>query len=131
MFGVLLLAGEVKTLDLSLKPEVLHFGLAVEGKFGNATGDLTIPKDTNSSKSEIASPHATFYKHLKDKTGCESATLKLDTILWRQNQTVMDITQLAEAIKKIKAIDQEPFTSAQFALQMVEGVDQVRFCGLP
>ena len=57
----------------------------------------------------------------------------VEPIPWKdESQKVVDINYLVETIKnKLKQKDQRqesnPFTSAQFALQMIQGAEKVRF----
>ncbi|MBO3457950.1 hypothetical protein G7B40_036460 [Aetokthonos hydrillicola Thurmond2011] len=100
---ICLFKGEVKTLQIHLKPETLHFGL-----------------DFDSIKK-------TFSKQLKDLNG-QQTNILLDNISWKNNDAAtrtLDINQLAANIKaKLKT---NSFTSAEFALEMIEGVDKVSF----
>jgi hypothetical protein len=99
-----LFKGVVQTLDLHQKPEALHFG-------------LNRPDDD----------HPGYYKELRDRTGLEQANLTTP-VPWKngdQTKRVVNIDGLAGDIKaKLQATE---FTSAQFALEMIEGVEKVRF----
>lgn len=93
--------GEVKTVDIHLQPETLHFGVDAP------TGE---PPE--------------FHKSLRDPNGNE----KLDPlpISWKnQDRGVIDIKAFADAIQA--KLGKSNFTSAQFALEMIEGVQKVRF----
>jgi len=92
--------GQATAVDLHLRPETAHFGL--DWKEGNTSG---------------------FYKKLRDQQGDESGR-QIETIPWRQALPgTLDVSALATAIKG----DASPFTSAQFALQMIETSEKVRF----
>ena len=104
-----LFAGNLTTLDLHLKPETLHFGLA--------------PPDTT---------HAGYFKELRDGHGAETL-LEVDTVNVN-GQGRVDITGLAEAMQSILVGSPLPgadafadFTAAQFGLQMIEGSVRMRF----
>lgn len=97
-----LFKGEVKTVDIHQKPETLHFGLDSddEGK--------------------------TFYKKLKNQEG-QQIEKKVDNIPWKDKEKrVVNINALANLIKG-QVDNSSTFTSAQFALEMIEGVEKVRF----
>jgi hypothetical protein len=97
-----LFAGEVARAALHLKPEDLHFGID--------TPDHDYPR---------------FHKKLRDNWGQETATV-IPAMPWRQQSArTLDISALAAQIKS--ASKESTFTSAQFALEMVEGVDMVIF----
>ena len=105
--GVLLciFAGEVARVDLHQKPEALHFGL-----------------DTNGG----------FYKDLRDSNGKElGKTVKLVDRHWRrESPRTMNITAFVDSIRQ-ELSSQSSLTSAQFALQMVEGVEKIIFVAKP
>jgi hypothetical protein len=94
-----LFEGEVQTVDIHQKPEALHFGL---GK----RGDTDPP----------------FYiKALRDREGRpDGSTVEIP---WRDGAN--SIVNVAELVTEIQ--EEEGFTSAQFALEMIEWVDKVRF----
>jgi hypothetical protein len=99
---LLLYEGIVRTVDFHLKAETLHFGLDFP--------DLE---------------HDNFFKKLKNLDGKESGKI-IDNLPWRDGvDGVLDIQALSSVIKQKLAKD--PFTSAQFALEMTEGVERVRF----
>ena len=94
-----LFADEVTAVDLHLRPEMVHFGL--DGS------------------------HARFYKNLRDHKGNESDK-QIKTIPFRQRPPgTLNVRQLAAAIKD--QVNGSTFTSAQFALQMIETSEKVRF----
>ncbi|HEX8068862.1 MAG TPA: hypothetical protein VF546_02855 [Pyrinomonadaceae bacterium] len=107
-----LFAGEVTTLRLHLKPEDLHFGLD--------TPDHDYPA---------------FHKKLRDNWGVEASAV-ITELPWRQRPArTLDIAALADLIQHAPSLpattkDAHPvpaFTSAQFGLEMIEGVDMVIF----
>lgn len=117
--GVLLclFAGDIKTLDISLKPQGLHFGFDSEN---------INPENKKLSRS------------LRDPvTGEEKQDLKVDTILFSkdtENQVIDIVTLVGNIRKKLnekfsqdEQISPNSLSSAQFALQMVQGADKVRF----
>ncbi len=110
---ICLFKGEIKTVDIHQKPETLHFGLD--------------PNDNNTS----------FYKELKDKDGVkiDGGKVNLEAKHWKNSQETnrtLNISQLQQDMinelnTQSKADGLTPFTSAQFALEMIEGVEKVRF----
>lgn len=112
---ICLFAGAVKTVDIHQKPETMHFGV---------------------DKPDGA--HDDYYKELRDVDGFETDVEVPDAgdpFLWKdQSRKIIDIKGLAlamkEAINEAAATGEEEFsafTSAQFALEMIEGVEKVRF----
>ncbi|WP_372737463.1 hypothetical protein [Neptunomonas sp.] len=108
-----LFSGEVKSLDIHQKPEALHFGF---------NRPDTTPSESNASHY--------YYRELKDKHGGET-TLSVentDVKPWFEAHTrVINAEVLASNIDVKVNDDQPEFTSAQFALQMAEGVQKVRY----
>jgi hypothetical protein len=102
-----LFKGVVQTLDLHQKPEALHFG-------------LNRPDDD----------HPDYYKELRDRTGLEQTDLTI-LVPWKnddQTKRVVNVDKMAGDIKaKLQAAE---FTSAQFYLEIIEGVEKVRFTNL-
>jgi len=107
--------GEMNRVEIHQKPESLHFGFDAEDKlpFG-------------------------FYKTFRDDKGQqindehkEPIKIKIDkgSPLWRQeSKRSIYIESLAKTIEStLKSYSSETFTSAQFALQMIEGVEKVIF----
>ncbi|WP_293138776.1 hypothetical protein [Okeania sp. SIO3I5] len=101
---ICLFHGEVKTVDIHQKPETLHFGL-----------------DSDNEGS-------TFYKELKDQDG-RQIKAKVEPIPWKdQNTRTINIAELKTKIQERSPFPNDnSFTSAQFALEMIEGVEKVRF----
>lgn len=103
---ICLFDGEIYTVDISLKPEGLHFG------FNN-----------NADKLE---------RELRKLDGTEKSEWKVQPIPWKDDsKKVVNIDNLVGEIKKELEKQDEieesnPFTSAQFALQMVQGAEKVR-----
>ncbi|ATB44684.1 hypothetical protein [Corallococcus macrosporus] len=94
--------GVAETVDIHLKPETLHFGVDVP--------DQT-PADS--------------YKHLRSLSTGEELTDTL-RVPWQAAELgVLDIQTLARAFQQ--KLGASTFTSAQFALEMMEGVQRVRF----
>jgi len=107
---ICLFAGEAQVVEIHQQPEALHFGL---------------------DETDASPP--TYYKKLRDSAGKEG-NLRLDAIPWRQEPArVINISALADAI--VDSLDDDtrsqmnlpPITSAQYALQMIEGVEKVSF----
>lgn len=103
---ICLFDGEIKTVDIHQKPETLHFGL-------NPT---TQPPG--------------FEKILRDSDGNEQDQNKIP-VPWKPNENrdklVVDISQFASSFK-YDELGFHEFTSAEFALEMIEGAESVRFC---
>lgn len=109
-----LFAGEVKTVDIHQKPEVLHFGF-------NRPGE----------------GHSGYYKSLRKPTGDKLAEGDLDMIYWKsgKNMRVVSISDLYDAIiGKISGLPvdgnvpvSKDVNAALLALQLTEGVQKVRF----
>ncbi|HLO87056.1 MAG TPA: hypothetical protein VK203_18915 [Nostocaceae cyanobacterium] len=102
---ICLFKGEIKTVDIHQKPEGMHFGLDA----GNESG--------------------TFTKNLRDNFGEGSQELIITNIPWRDSEKgIVNISAIVDEIKNLlKHPSDQPFTSAQFGLQMIEGVEKVRF----
>ena len=99
-----LFEGDVTSVDFHLRPETAHFGL--DQKEGESSG---------------------FYKKLRNQMGEENGP-QIDTIPWRQAPSgTIDVSALAATIKTKTNGNGTSFTSAQFALQMIETSDKVRF----
>lgn len=97
-----LFAGELQTVDIHQQPEMLHFGLDMP--------------DEN---------HASFFKRLHDDQGQPNGE-EVTQLPWRdETARILDITGLADTLQML--LQATPFTSAQFALEMIEGVKKVRF----
>jgi hypothetical protein len=100
---ICLFDGIAEAIDLHLKPETLHFGVDAD-------------PGTRS-----------FSKKLRDAQGKENISIPVP-----QNGTshhVINIAQLADDMRKeLNKVGPKStaFTSAEFALQMIEGVEKVR-----
>jgi len=100
---ICLFDGVMTSVSFSQHPETLHFGLDED--------DQTPPG---------------LCKMLRDNHGYEQQTLLISTIAWQQQaQRVLDIATLARTIQQTTGA--ASFTSAQFALQMIEGAEEVIF----
>jgi hypothetical protein len=104
---ICLFEGVVQTVDLHLKPESLHFGLDKPNE-----------------------DHKGFHKKLKDLEGRRAGSV-IDSIQWRdQARQVIKIAVLAKEIQE--AVKAKTFSAAEFALEMIEGAQKVRFaCRVP
>lgn len=102
---ICLFQGEVKTVDIHQKPEGMHFGL-----------------DAPSDESDK------FTKNLRDIYGEGSPDLIIEPIPWHDPPTkgIVNISAMVDEMKK-QLLQPGEFTSAQFGLQMIEGVQKVRF----
>lgn len=100
---ICLFKGEVKTVDIHQKPEGMHFGL-----------------DAPSDESDK------FTKNLRNPAGEGSEDLIITDIPWRDEaKGNVNISAMVDEMKKL--LPAGGFTSAQFGLQMIEGVQKVRF----
>ncbi len=103
---ICLFEGEIQTVDISLKPEGLHFG------FNHDEND-------------------NLWRELRDRNGLEQSEWKVEPIPRKDaEKQVINIESLADKIKDELAnrgITFNSFTSAQFALQMIQGAQKVRF----
>lgn len=101
-----LFQGEIQTADIHQKPEGLHFGL-----------DVNVDPDPPG-----------YHKALRDNQGQQTG-VSVDTIPWKNSDPaarVVDLTAFAAAIQTARG-GGAPLTSALFGLEMVEGVEKVRF----
>ena len=108
-----LFKGELGTLEIHNPPEGLHFGLDIE-KQEKFTKSL---KTMNSEKPE--------------KNGCsiDDSAIEITKGFYRNEKNTLKIETLASAIKqKLTEVGYPPtqFTAAEFALQMIEGVDMAK-----
>lgn len=87
-------------VEIHQKPEALHFGL---------------------DKADARHPGG-FYKKLRDSQGRESEQNAIESIPWRPGQESARVIKIVDMARQCKSI-----TSAQFALQMIEGVEKVVF----
>jgi hypothetical protein len=100
---ICLFKGEVKTVDIHQTPEGMHFGL-----------------DAPSGKSDK------FTKNLRDIYGEGSKKLIIQDIPWHdRTEGIVNISAMVDEMKNL--LQPGEFTSAQFGLQMIEGVQKVRF----
>ena len=102
---ICLFAGEAKTVDIHLKPETMQFGV-----------DPYTIDDTK------------FTKGLRDPMGNETKIV-IDVPCRNFEQGIIDIAQFTTEIKGALSTRSaaSEFTSAQFGLEMIEGVQKVRF----
>ena len=100
-----LFEGDLQTLDLHLKPEALHFGMSLKN---DGSGD--------------------YEKVLRDSTGAETGTtvdVGFTNSVVDLNTLITDIQSAYTANNSI-AWNASP-TSVDLALQLIEGVERVRF----
>ena len=103
---ICLFKGEVKTVDIHQTPEGMHFGL-----------------DAPSDESDK------FTKNLRNLYGEGSDDLIIQDIPWHdQTEGIVNISAMVDQMKNLLQLSEDSgFTSAQFGLQMIEGVQKVRF----
>ena len=100
-----LFEGELQTLDVHQKPEAMHFGLDAQQGGGSAS----------------------YSKNLRNlDSGAGDEDLIIGAVPWRDAERgLVDVVGLAEAMRG--KLSQKSFSAAPFALQMIEGVQKVRF----
>lgn len=106
--------GGIKCLEVHQKPETLHFGFDVH-----------------------ENPPFNFYKTFRDDFGQQlndtngkpiEIEIGKDSGFWRQELLrTINIVSLADSIRLTLKPSTRAFTSAQFAMQMIEGVEKVIF----
>jgi hypothetical protein len=103
---ICLFKGEVKTVDIHQKPEGMHFG-------------LDAPSD----------PSDKFTKNLRDIYGEGSEDLIIQDIPWHDpTEGLVNISAMVDQMKNLLPLSEgSKFTSALFGLQMIEGVQKLRF----
>jgi len=103
---ICLFKGEVKTVDIHQTPEGMHFGL-----------------DAPSGEPDK------FTKNLRNIYGEGSADLIIQDIPWHdRTEGIVNISAMVDEMKNLLQLGEySEFTSAQFGLQMIEGVQKVRF----
>ncbi|MGB3511268.1 MAG: hypothetical protein WBA93_18935 [Microcoleaceae cyanobacterium] len=99
---ICLFEGEVKTVDIHLKPESMHFG-------------LDAPTEDSPEWS----------KNLRDEQGELMADSRISIPWNHQEKEVINLEEFASRMNQYLHLDE--FTSGQFGLQMIEGVQKVRF----
>lgn len=103
-----LFKGEVKTVDLSLKSQSVNCGV-------DPIDQVKAPETVKITKG---------LRKLNGEQGNES----IDVSCKSQFGGVIDIKALAGNLAKLNNKKEEEFTSAQFALSMIEGSQKIRFC---
>jgi len=130
---ICLFKGEVKTVDIHQKPETLHFGLDLDDggqtfckKLKNDKGQQIDTKlDIIPWKGNDEKMRTVNINQLKEEINRKLRDLQLNTIpiiwllLWEMN-SMAGILFLRKSLSFVS-------TSAQFALEMIEGVEKVRF----
>lgn len=119
---------EIKTADLFLRPKALHFGLK---KVTDGDNDVVYEKDLKDVNGEEITS-------LDDNNNPVSFTTAAEYWHGERDNRVMNIEELANAIQTALIDPNTPisddskaefatFTSADFALEMTEGVPRVRY----
>lgn len=104
-----LFKGDLTVLDLHEKPETVHFGFHVEDTIDSALRYTKHPIQADGKESDTSLQPIGDHDYFDEKT------------------RVIDPTILSQSIKEVKDIGYKNFTSAQFALSLIEGVSRVRF----
>ena len=95
---ICMFAGEITAVDIHQKPETLHFGFN--------------PPDSSVPGSDYS----------KDNKG------KKVLIDWKdRDKRVVDFKKLADQLRGAASTPKDPYGSAKFAVDMIEGVERVRF----
>jgi hypothetical protein len=104
---ICLFEGELQAVDIHQKPETIHFG-------------FNKPDSRHNNN---------YYKVLRKNSGEEmDKVVEIENRLWgNELLRVLSISKLVTEINNNMEVTDTPFTSAQFALQMIEGVERVRF----
>lgn len=98
---ICLFQGEVKTVDIHLEPESMHFGLDAP---------------------TVESPE--WSKNLRHENGELMDEFLISPIPWHnQDKEVVNLEELTQQMNEYLKLDE--FTSAQFGLQMIEGVQKL------
>jgi hypothetical protein len=101
-----LFEGEVSTIDVEQRPERLHFGL-----------------DTTEADGTLS-----YWKRLRGADG-EQLSRQVDRVPWQDEALrVVEMVKLAGEAQSLLGSDMTP---ARFALEMIEGVQRVRFLREP
>jgi hypothetical protein len=104
-----LFKGEVKTVDLSLKSQSVNCGV-------DPIDQVKAPETVKITKG---------LRKLNGEQGNESIDVSCKGEL---KEGVIDIKALAGKLAELNNKKEEEFTSAQFALSMIEGSQKIRFC---
>ncbi|NKB77046.1 MAG: hypothetical protein GKR96_08345 [Gammaproteobacteria bacterium] len=113
--------GELDEVDIHLKPEALHFGFDVDY---SESGESRYSKQIRFHFSKDATD-----EHKLEVIGVSENQIESKPIVWKnQDYKVLDIEKLAITIQAGSQIPiGASFTSAQLALEMIEGVPNVCF----
>lgn len=97
--------GDVQTVDIHQKAEAIHFGIDRPDAL-----------------------HSVYYKKLKNTDGTASSQI-VNPIPWKHhNNKVINMNTMANNITSAITFPTTPaFSSAQFAMEMIEGAEKVRF----
>ncbi len=99
--------GEVKTVDIHQKPEALHCGFSFTKKVDNTVR---------------------YYKYLRDASGDEDKDNPPIDIEWKDAEArVIDINAFSTTMRDQLEREIDNYSAAAFAMQMMEGVQRVRF----
>ncbi|NEP00905.1 MAG: hypothetical protein F6K58_20010 [Symploca sp. SIO2E9] len=99
---ICLFAGEVKTVDIHLQPETMHFGIYLDNEC--------------------------VVKYKKKLRNPDNGDQQITVPCHNFELGVINIAQFATDINNALRNGENGFTSAQFGLEMIEGVQKVRFC---
>ncbi len=111
--------GDVNTVDFFQKPDVLHFGLDSDG---GVNYSKQLRKASGASLDDSIQPFTLADQHWHDKPmrvlNFDAMAISSTSSLRKSLQQVLTSTEFTEF---------EGFTSADFAMEMLEGVEKVRF----
>ncbi len=110
-----LFSGTARTVDVHQHPEALHSGVDWD------------PERTGSSSAASGSPsyNPNYYKELRKPDGQTYDNVYVEVPFSDVGRLVVDIETLAQSIKA--RLGAATFTSAEFAMQMIESVTKVRY----
>jgi len=130
---LLLFEGEIATLDIHLKPETIHFGFSVDPE--NLNSYQKKLRDENGEEHDDSTVQEKYTINflvdketrvvkITDNAVASEATDGLVKLIQEKYNSASDKTQIAWMKREEKEVEEA--TSAEFALQMIEGVEKVR-----
>ncbi|MCL2923185.1 MAG: hypothetical protein MGF17_00755 [Trichodesmium sp. MAG_R04] len=130
---LVLFEGQIQTLDIHLKPETIHFGFSVDPndsnlyhkKLRDENGEEhDDPTDQEKYTINFSVDSNTRVVKITDNAVASEATDGLVKLIQDKYNSASNKTQIAWMKREEKEVEEA--TSAEFALQMIEGVEKVR-----